>query len=153
MSLQYVSRIYSLIILVPIFSVFLAFSSSEDVNSIDDFSSRSLSNLSYQNIATNNTDNNNIPNQFIVYLKNQTEQENKSIDPLDFFNSELKDKGCELLQVYNHVAKGLAIIIPDEKILEELKQNPLVEYIGQDKKISAIENSSTDSQMAIQVVP
>ena len=65
----------------------------------------------------------------------------------------MKDKGCELLQVYNHVAKGFAIKVPDVKIIEELKQNPLVEYIGQDKRITVNENSSTDSQMTIEVMP
>ena len=133
-------------------SLFLAFSLSENINAIVDLSSSALSSLSFQNIASNNIENN-IPNQFIVYLKNENNQENKSINPLDFFNSELKDKGCELLQVYNHVAKGFAIKVPDEKIIEELKQNPSVEYIGQDKRITANENSSTDSQMTIEVMP
>ena len=140
MSLQYDSRVYFLIVFIAFFSLFLAFTLSENVNAIVDLGSRSLSNLTFQNIALNNIENN-IPNQFIVYLKNEINQENKSIDPLDFFNSELKDKGCELLQVYNHVAKGFAIKVPDEKIIEELKQNPLIEYIGQDKRISANENS------------
>ena len=152
MSLQYDSRIYFLIVFIPFFSLFLVFTLSGNVNAIVDLSSRDLSNLSLQNIALNNIENN-IPNQFIVYLKNEINQQNKSIDPLDFFNSELKDKGCELLQVYNHVAKGFAIKVPDEKIIEELKQNPLIEYIGQDKRISANENSSTDSQMTIEVMP
>jgi hypothetical protein len=153
MSLQHGSRIYLLIVFITFFSLFLAFTLSENVNAIVDLSSRTLSNLSFQNIALNNIDNN-IPNQFIIYLKNEINQgKNKSIDPLNFFNSELKDKGCELLQVYNHVAKGFAIKVPDEKIIEELKQNPLIEYIGQDKRISANENSSTDSQMTIEVMP
>jgi hypothetical protein len=152
MILQYDSRNYLFIVFIPIFSLFLAFTLSGNVNAIVDLSSRDLSNLSFQNIALNNIENN-IPNQFIVYLKNEINLENKSIDPLDFFNSELKDKGCELLQVYNHVAKGFAIKVPDEKIIEELKQNPLIEYIGQDKRISANENSSTDSQMTIEVMP
>ena len=152
MNHQYDFRIYFLIALIPFFSLFLAFTLSENVNAIIDLSSnRSFSHLSFQNIALNNIENN-IPNQFIVYFKNEINQQDKSIDPLDFFNSELKDKGCELLQVYNHVAKGFAIKVPDEKIIEELKQNPLIEYIGQDKRISANENSSPDSQMTIEVM-
>ena len=152
MSPQYDFRIYFLIALIPFFSLFLAFTLSENVNAIVDLSSnRTFSHLSFQNIALNNIENN-IPNQFIVYFKNEINQQDKSIDPLDFFNSELKDKGCELLQVYNHVAKGFAIKVPDEKIIEELKQNPLIEYIGQDKRISANENSSPDSQMTIEVM-
>ena len=152
MSLQHDSRIYFFMVFIAFFSLVLAFTLSENVNAIVEVNSRALSNLSFQNIALNNIENN-IPNQFIVYLKNEIDQENKSINPLDFFNSELKDKGCELLQVYNHVAKGFAIKVPDVKIIEELKQNPLVEYIGQDKRITANENSSTDSQMTIEVMP
>ena len=106
--------------------------------------------MSYQFIDNNHLGkNNNIPNQFIVYLQEENEQEGKSIDPLEFFNSELKNTGCELLQVYDNVVKGFAIKVPNEKVLEELKNNPLVEYIGQDKKVSAF----TDSPMEVQVIP
>lgn len=142
-----------LIIIVPFFLMFLVIPLVENIYAIDDFGKRLLSNPSYQNIANNNGENSNIPNQFIVYLKDENEQENKSTDPLEFFNSELKNTGTELLQVYNNVAKGFAIKVPDEKILEELKKNPLVEYIGQDKKISAFNDSSPDSKMEIQVIP
>lgn len=153
MSPQYNFRMGFLIIIVPFFLIFLVIPLVENIYAIDDFGKRLLSNPSYQNIANNNGENSNIPNQFIVYLKDENEQENKSTDPLEFFNSELKNTGTELLQVYNNVAKGFAIKVPDEKILEELKKNPLVEYIGQDKKISAFKDSSPDSKMEIQVIP
>lgn len=153
MSPQYNFRMGFLIIIVPFFLMFLVIPLVENIYAIDDFGKRLLSNPSYQNIANNNGENSNIPNQFIVYLKDKNEQENKSTDPLEFFNSELKNTGTELLQVYNNVAKGFAIKVPDEKILEELKKNPLVEYIGQDKKISAFKDSSPDSKMEIQVIP
>lgn len=153
MSPQYNFRMGFLIIIVPFFLMFLVIPLVENIYAIDDFGKRLLSNPSYQNIANNNGENSNIPNQFIVYLKDENEQENKSTDPLEFFNSELKNTGTELLQVYNNVAKGFAIKVPDEKILEELKKNPLVEYIGQDKKISAFKDSSPDSKMEIQVIP
>lgn len=153
MSSQYNFRMGFLIIIVPFFLMFLVIPLVENIYAIDDFGKRLLSNPSYQNIANNNGENSNIPNQFIVYLKDENEQENKSTDPLEFFNSELKNTGTELLQVYNNVAKGFAIKVPDEKILEELKKNPLVEYIGQDKKISAFNDSSPDSKMEIQVIP
>lgn len=153
MSPQYNFRMGFLIIIVPFFLMFLVIPLVENIYAIDDFGKRLLSNPSYQNIANNNGENSNIPNQFIVYLKDENEQENKSTDPLEFFNSELKNTGTELLQVYNNVAKGFAIKVPDEKILEELKKNPLVEYIGQDKKISAFNDSSPDSKMEIQVIP
>lgn len=153
MSPQYNFRMGFLIIIVPFFLMFLVIPLVENIYAIDDFGKRLLFNPSYQNIANNNGENSNIPNQFIVYLKDENEQENKSTDPLEFFNSELKNTGTELLQVYNNVAKGFAIKVPDEKILEELKKNPLVEYIGQDKKISAFKDSSPDSKMEIQVIP
>ena len=153
MSPQFNFRMGFLIIIVPLFLIFLVIPLVENIYAIDDFGNRLLSNPSYQNIANNNGENSNIPNQFIVYLKDENEQENKSTDPLEFFNSELKNTGTELLQVYNNVAKGFAIKVPDEKILEELKKNPLVEYIGQDKKISAFNDSSPDSKMEIQVIP
>lgn len=153
MSSQYNFRMGFLIIIVPFFLMFLVIPLVENIYAIDDFGKRLLFNPSYQNIANNNGENSNIPNQFIVYLKDENEQENKPTDPLEFFNSELKNTGTELLQVYNNVAKGFAIKVPDEKILEELKKNPLVEYIGQDKKISAFKDSSPDSKMEIQVIP
>lgn len=153
MSPQYNFRMGFLIIIVPFFLMFIVIPLLENIYAIDDFGKRLLSNPSYHNIANNDIEDSNIPNQFIVYLKDENEQENKSTDPLEFFNSELKNTGTELLQVYNNVAKGFAIKVPDEKILEELKKNPLVEYIGQDKKISAFKDSSPDSKMEIQVIP
>jgi Peptidase inhibitor I9 len=153
MSPQYNIKMYFMIIFVPFFLIFLGVPLSENIYAIDDFGKKLLSNPSYQNIANENIENSNIPDQFIVYLKEENETENKTINPLDFFNSELKHTGTELLQVYNNVAKGFAIKVPNEKILEELKKNPLVEYIGQDKKISAFKDSSSDSKMKIQVIP
>ncbi len=99
----------------------------------------------YQNLDNHQLESSNIiPDQFIVYLKEdkekQQKEKSKSIDPLKFFNSELKNTGTELLYVYDCISKGFAIKISDtkkDKVLEQLKNNPLVEYIGQDKKITA----------------
>src|SRR5215203_4416708 len=91
--------------------------------------------------------NNIIHNQFIIYLQEdkKEEEESNSIDPVEFYNT-------ELLYVYSHVVKGLAIKIPNEKVLEQLKNNPLVNYIGQDKTISAfINKQQTNSQQ--QIIP
>jgi subtilisin len=92
-----------------------------------------------------------IHNQFIVYLQDNKEEEKSiPIDPIEFYNSELKDTGTELLYVYSQVVKGFAIKITNEKVLEQLKNNPLVEYIGQDKTISAfINQKQTNSQQII----
>ena len=104
----------------------------------------------YQNLDNHQLESSNIiPDQFIIYLKedkDQQQQENKSIDPLEFYNSELKNTGTELLYVYNYVSKGFAIKISDNKVLEQLKNNPLVEYIGQDKKISAFIDKKQQQQ-------
>jgi hypothetical protein len=107
----------------------------------------------YQNLDNYKLESSNIiPNQFIVYLQEDNkEEESNSIDPFEFYNSELKDTGTELLYVYSHVVKGFAIKIPNEKVLEQLKKNPLVNYIGQDKTISAafINKKQTNSQQII----
>ncbi|MGE5635125.1 MAG: protease inhibitor I9 family protein [Deltaproteobacteria bacterium] len=134
--------------MIVFFGIFLVIPILENIYAEDDFSKRSLSNSLYHNTDNHQLENNNIPNQFIVYLRD-SEDESKSIDPLEFYNSELKDTGTELLHIYNNVAKGFAIKVPNEKVLEELKSNPLVEYIGQDKKVSAFK----DSPMEIQIIP
>ena len=147
MNLQYNFRI-SFLVIITIFGIFLAFPFLEYIYAEEYVSKRSLSNSSYQNIDSHQLENN-IPNQYIVYLQGDNKEESKSIDPLEFYNSELKDSGTELLQVYNNVVKGFAIKVPNEKVLKEIKSNPLVEYIGLDKKISAF----TNSPLEIQIIP
>ena len=115
----------------------------------DNFEKQFLFNYFYNNQNIDNRyleSNNIIPNQFIIYLQDNKE-ENNSIDPVEFYNSELKDTGTELLYVYYNVVKGLAIKIPNEKVLEQLKNNPLVEYIGNDRKISAFIDTHTENQI------
>jgi hypothetical protein len=133
--------------MITIFGIFLVFPLLENIYAEEYVSKRSLS--TYQNIDSHQLENNDIPNQFIVYLQGDNKEESKSIDPLEFYNSELKDSGIELLHVYNNVVKGFAIKVPNENVLKELKSNPLVKYIGQDKKISAF----TNSPLEIQIIP
>ena len=148
MNLQYKFRI-SFLVIITLFGIFLVFPLLENTYAEEYVSKSSLTTPSYQNIDSHQLENNNIPNQFIVYLQGDNKEESKSINPLEFYNSELKDSGTELLQVYNNVVKGFAIKVPDEKVLKELKSNPLVEYIGLDKKISAF----TNSPLEIQIIP
>ncbi len=148
MNLQYYFRI-SFLVMITIFGIFLVFPLLENIYAEEYVSKRSLATSSYQNIDSHQSENNNIPNQFIVYLQGDNKEESKSIDPLEFYNSELKDSGIELLHVYNNVVKGFAIKVPNENVLKELKSNPLVKYIGQDKKISAF----TNSPLEIQIIP
>ena len=147
MNLQYKFRI-SFLVIITLFGIFLVFPLLENTYAEEYVSKSSLTTPSYQNIDSHQLENNNIPNQFIVYLRDNKE-ESKSIDPIEFYNSELKDSGTELLQVYNNVVKGFAIKVPNEKVLKELKSNPMVEYIGLDKKISAF----TNSPLEIQIIP
>jgi len=148
MNLQYNFRI-SFLVIITLFGIFLVFPLLENTYAEEYVSKSSLTTPSYQNIDSHQLENNNIPNQFIVYLQGDNKEGSKSIDPLEFYNSELKDSRTELLQVYNNVVKGFAIKVPDEKVLKELKRNPLVEYIGLDKKISAF----TNSPLEIQIIP
>jgi len=146
MNLQYDFRI-SFLVMITIFGIFLVFPLLEYIYAEEYLSKRSLA-TSYQNIDSHQLENNNnIPNQYIVYLQGDNKEESKSIDPVEFYNSELKDSGTELLHVYNNVVKGFAIKVPNENVLKELKSNSLVKYIGQDKKISAFTNSPLEIQI------
>ena len=147
MNLQYNFRI-SFLVIITIFGIFLVFPLLEYIYAEENVSKKFLYTSSYQNIDSHQLENN-IPNQYIVYLQGDNKEESKSIDPLEFYNSELKDSGTELLQVYNNVVKGFAIKVPNEKVLKELKSNPMVEYIGLDNKISAF----TNSPLEIQIIP
>ena len=147
MNLQYNFRM-SFLVIITIFGIFLVCPLLENIYTEEYISKKSFSNSTHQNIDSHQLENNNIPNQFIVYLRDNKE-ESKSIDPIEFYNSELKDSGTELLQVYNNVVKGFAIKVPNEKVLKELKSNPMVEYIGLDKKIAAF----TNSPLEIQIIP
>src|SRR5215207_8044797 len=150
---------WSFLTIVIIFGIFfvaiLENIYAEDDNFIDDIETpfnHFYNYQNYQNLDNNKLDSNNIiHNQFIVYLQEDNkEEESNSIDPIEFYNTELKDTGTELLYVYSYVVKGLAIKIPNEKVLEQLKNNPLINYIGQDKTISAfINKQQTNSQQQI----
>jgi subtilisin family serine protease len=50
------------------------------------------------------------------------------------------------------VVKGFAIKISNNKVLEQLKNNPLVAYVGQDRKISTFINSHIENQIIPQSV-
>ncbi|HEX6671906.1 MAG TPA: protease inhibitor I9 family protein [Nitrososphaeraceae archaeon] len=140
----------SFLVIITIFGIFLVCPLLENIYTEEYISKKSFSNSTHQSIDSHQLENNNnIPNQYIVYLQGDNKEESKSIDPVEFYNSELKDSGTELLQVYNNVVKGFAIKVPNEKVLKELKNNPMVEYIGQDKKISVF----TNSPLEIQIIP
>jgi subtilisin len=141
----------SFLLMIPIFITFLVMPILENVYAENDFDIEIpfYYSYNYQNLDNYNLESSNIiPNQFIIYLKEDNKDRSNSIDPLEFYNSELKNTGTELLYVYDYVAKGFAIKISNNKILEQLKKNPLVEYIGHDREISAL-----SSQMENQIIP
>lgn len=130
-----------LLVMIGICGIFLAFPLFENIYTKDD----SDNSTKQEDIdESKSEDNNVIPNQYIIYL-NDNKQGSNTIDPLEFFNSELKDTGTELLHVYDNVAKGFAIKVPNEKVLEKLKDNPSVKYIGQDKRTEAFTDSDSDN--------
>ncbi|MGZ5500822.1 MAG: hypothetical protein ACXWEW_06710, partial [Nitrososphaeraceae archaeon] len=134
--------------MITVCGIFLVIPMFENTYAEDNFEKQFLFNYFYHNQNIDNRyleSNNVIPNQFIIYLRDN--QENNLIDPIEFYNSELKDTGTELLYVYYHVVKGLSIKIPNEKVLEQLKNNPLVEYMGNDRKISAFIDTPTGNQI------
>jgi len=135
--------------MITVCGIFLVIPLFGNTYADDNFEKQFLFNYFYNNQNIDNRyleSNNIIPNQFIIYLQDNKE-ENNSIDPVEFYNSELKDTGTELLYVYYNVVKGLAIKIPNEKVLEQLKNNPLVEYMGNDRKISAFIDTHTENQI------
>ena len=125
--------------MITVCGLFLVIPLFQNTHAEDNSERQFLFNYFYNNQNIDNRyleSTNIIPNQYIIYLQDNKEESN-SIDPVEFYNSELKDTGTELLYVYYNVVKGLAIKIPNEKVLEQLKNNPLVAYMGNDRKISA----------------
>ena len=152
MNFQYNFR-RNFLVIITVCSIFLVIPILENTYAEDNFEKQIPFNYFYNNQNNNNhylESNNVIPNQFIIYLRDN--KESNSIDPIEFYNSELKDTGTELLYVYYHVVKGLAIKIPNEKVLEQLKNNPSVVYIGNDRKISTFINTHIKNQVIPQSV-
>lgn len=135
--------------MITVCGIFLVIPLFENSHAEDNSEKQFLFNYFYNNQDIDNRyleSANIIPNQYIIYLQDNKEESN-SIDPVEFYNSELKDTGTELLYVYYDVVKGLAIKIPNEKVLEQLKNNPLVSYMGNDRKISAFIDTHTENQI------
>jgi subtilisin family serine protease len=135
--------------MITVCGIFLVIPLFQNTHAEDDSEKQFLFNYFYNNQNIDNRyleSTNIIPNQFIIYLQDNKEESN-SIDPVEFYNSELKDTGTELLYVYYNVVKGLAIKIPNEKVLEQLKNNPLVAYMGNDRKISAFIDPHIENQI------
>lgn len=138
---------YNFIVLLFVFSIMFILSNS----SYTAFAKLDTNNFHYQYYL--DEENIHIPNQFIIYLKDNSNNNFNTLDPEEFYETELKNTGTELLYTYNYVTKGLAIKIPDENILEILKRNPNVEYIGQDMIVSIFSNQKVFTQINHQELP
>lgn len=138
---------YNFIVLFFFFStVFLLLNGLNDT-----FSQLDTNNFQYQYYLDEK--NIKIPDQFIIYLKDNGNNDFNSLNPEEFYETELKNTGTELLYTYNYVTKGLAIKIPDEDILELLERNPDVEYIGQDMIVSIFSHQKIHTQLNHQQLP
>jgi len=72
-----------------------------------------------------------IPNQYIVVLKDD------SVVNAESFQSNLQNLGGSIENIYQNVLNGYSVTIPDENVLEMIKQNPQVAYVEQDFAIKA----------------
>lgn len=138
---------YNFMVLFFVFSIMFILSN----NSYKTFAQLDTNNFHYQYYL--DEENIHIPDQFIIYLKDNSNNNFNTLDPEEFYETELKNTGTELLYTYNYVTKGLAIKIPDENVLEILKRNPNVEYIGQDMIVSIFSNQKVFTQINHQELP
>jgi subtilisin family serine protease len=72
-----------------------------------------------------------IPNQYIVVLKNRLPSA-PAIEAL-----EARNIGAEVRYVYDSVLSGFTINVPNERVLEAIQRNPNVAYIEQDMQVQA----------------
>jgi subtilisin family serine protease len=70
-----------------------------------------------------------IPGQYIIVFK---DDDTSISDFLSTVSSKIGSKGVETLQVYENVLNGLAIRVPDEKVIEAIEQLPMVDYVEKD---------------------
>lgn len=138
---------YNFIVLFFVFSIMFILSN----DSYKTFAQLDTNNFHYQYYLDD--ENIHIPDQFIIYLKDNGNNNFNTLDPEEFYETELKNTGTELLYTYNYVTKGLAIKIPNENVLEILKRNPNVEYIGQDMIVSIFSNQKVFTQLNHQELP
>ncbi|MDQ3084457.1 MAG: protease inhibitor I9 family protein [Thermoproteota archaeon] len=75
------------------------------------------------------SDDNVIPGQYIVVFK---DDDTTVSDFFSMVSSESSAQGIELLQVYESVLNGLAIRVPNDKVIEAIEQLPMVDYVEKD---------------------
>ena len=72
---------------------------------------------------------NEIPNQYIVVLE---EGDSELSDFIDLMSENAIFQGVELVQVYEEVLNGLAIKVPNERVIEAIEKLPMVDYVEND---------------------
>jgi subtilisin len=73
------------------------------------------------------------PGQYIVVLKTSTSNAKDTRSIAD----ESRAEGIEVRHLYEHAITGFAIRIPNERALDNLLQNPRVDYVQPDLKVKA----------------
>lgn len=72
-----------------------------------------------------------IPDQYIVVLKDEG-----SYDNVQTVADEARLKGASILQIYQHAIKGFAIKVPNDRVLEQVKNDDRFAYIEQDQIVT-----------------
>ena len=101
-----------------------------------DSSSEPLPYLSSQLSSQSEKAGDKITNQYIVVLKN-----NSSKNPSQAAE-EARDKGAQVLHVYDLALKGFAIKVPNQKVLEAIRNNPNIDYVEPDMTARAQNQTS-----------
>jgi subtilisin len=76
------------------------------------------------------------PNDYIVVLK-----DNNFLSSARSLAVEAKSEGAALRHIYDHSLHGIAIRVPNDKVLEEILQIPEVDYVQPDVKVKAFVQS------------
>ena len=71
-----------------------------------------------------------IPDQYIVVLKND------GSNPQNVANN-ARDNGASILQIYDHAINGFAMKVPNDRVLEQVKNDNSVAYVEQDQVVTA----------------
>jgi subtilisin len=71
-----------------------------------------------------------IPDQYIVVLKDDSEQSPKNVA------DEARNKGASILHVYEHAIKGFAMKVPNDTVLEKVRNDDRVDYVEQDQIVT-----------------
>lgn len=70
-----------------------------------------------------------IPNHYIVVLK---DDDSGMIDFFSTISDKVEFQRVEILQVYEKVLNGIAIKVPNERVIEAIKMLPMVDYVEND---------------------